>query len=162
MDIIREVADSIDGMIQFTVDYPSHHDNKKLSILDINASINREEQNRIDFEFYEKETKNKLVILNSSAIPSKQKRTILTQECLRRLRNTKIELGTDVQIKHLNDFMVKLKNSGYSVEYRKQIVDSALKAFEKMVEDDKNDVKPLYRGKDWKTGTKTGKGGTKA
>jgi hypothetical protein len=84
------------------VDYPTNHEDKKLPILDIKASVNTEKQNRIDYEFFKKATKNKFVILNNSAISSKQKRTILTQECLRRLRNTKIELGKDVQNKYLN------------------------------------------------------------
>ena len=78
-----------------------------------------------------------------------QKRTILTQECLRRLRNTKIELGAEVQKLHLNRFMLKLKKSGYSQKFRTEILDSGLKAFEKMVEDDKNGVKPMYRSKEW-------------
>ena len=45
--------------------------------------------------------------------------------------------------------MVKLKNFGYSVQYRRQILNSALKAFEKMVEDDKNNVKPVYMNYNW-------------
>ena len=59
-----------------------------------------------------------MVILADAALSSSQKRTILTQECLRRLRNTKIELGKEIQIEHLNNFMLKLKDSGYSVKYR--------------------------------------------
>ena len=55
----------------------------------------------------------------------------MTQECLRRLRNTSMEMGEEVQRKHLNKFMLKLKNSGHSPQYRKQILDSALKAFER-------------------------------
>ena len=115
-------------MIKFTVYYPTNYENKKVPILDIMASINKELQNRIAYEFFEKPTKNKFVILSSSAISAKQKRTILTQECLRRLRNTKIELGEKVQNQYLNEFMVKLKNSGYPVQNRRQILDSALKA----------------------------------
>ena len=150
MQIIREIAQSIDPMIKFTVDSPMNHENGKIPILDIQASINVNEQNRIDFEYYEKPTKNKFVILQSSALSSKQKRTILTQECLRIYRNTKIELGKGVQIKHLNNFMVKVKNSGYGVKFRKEILNSASQAFEKMIQDDKNGIKPLFRGKDWK------------
>ena len=56
---------------------------------------------------------------------------------MRRLRNTNIELGENVQRKHLNRYMLKLKNSGYSVRYRKQILDSATKGFDQMVQDDK-------------------------
>ena len=99
--------------------------------LDIKVRINVEENNRIDYEFYEKPTKHCKVLLASSAINAASKRTILTQECLRRMRNTKVELGDDCKNGHLNNFMVKLKNSGYSEKYRREILDSATKAFEK-------------------------------
>ena len=42
-----------------------------------------------------------------------------------------------------------MKNSGYSINYRIQILNSALNAFEKMLEEDKNGTKPLYRNRDW-------------
>ena len=119
--------------------------------MDIEASINKDKQNKIEFEFYEKPTKNKFVILSDSAIPSKQKRTILTQECLRRLRNTQIDLGKEVQNKHLNKFMIKMKNSGHSEQYRKQILDSTFNAFDEMLEADRSGKRPLYRSKNWQT-----------
>ena len=140
MEVIRDIANSIDPMIQFTVDTPSSHENKKLPILDIQANLNKEENNRLDFQFYEKPTRNKNVILSDSAIPAKQKRTILTQECLRRLRNTKLELGSEVQNLHLNEFMLKLRRSGYSAKYRLEVLNSAQQAFDKMVKDDKDGI----------------------
>ena len=45
--------------------------------------------------------------------------------------------------------MLKLKNSGYHTKFRMQILDSGMKAYQKMVEDDKNGVKPMYRSRDW-------------
>ena len=150
MEVLRNIADGIDDMLEFTFNIPQNHEDGMLPILDVKASINKKENNRVDFEFYDKPTKQKLVILCNSAIPASQKRTILTQECLRRMRNTKIELGEDIQIKYLNEFMLKLKNSGYSVEYRKKILDSASNAFQKMKDDDKSGIKPMYRGKNWK------------
>ena len=93
--------------------------------------------------------KNKFVILSDSAIPSKPKRTILTQECLRRLRNTQIDLGKEVQTKHLNNFMIKMKNSGHSEQYRKEIIESTLHAFEEMIKADCTGERPLYRDKNW-------------
>ena len=107
------------------------------------------ENNRIDFEFFKKPTKNPRVILASSALSWSQKRTILTQECLRRLRNTKLELGPEVQKMHLDKYMLKLKNSGYNNKFRQEILDSGLKAYQKMLDDDKNGVKPLYRNRNW-------------
>ena len=103
----------------------------------------------IDFEFYQKPTKHPRVILASSALSFNKKRTILTQEGLRRLLNTKIELGPDVQKKHLDKFMLALKNSGYNYKFRKEVLDSTLKAYKKIIEDDKNGIKPIYRSRDW-------------
>jgi hypothetical protein len=87
--------------------------------------------------------------LETSALPANQKRTILTQECLRRLLNTKIELGEEVRKEHLNNFMLKLKNSGYATKYRTEILDSALTAYDKITSEDKAGTKPMYRSRDW-------------
>ena len=149
MEIVQNLANSINPMISLTVETPGNHPNGKLPVLDITVRINIEAQNRLDFEFYEKPTKNPRVVLASSALSFRQKRTISTQEGLRRLRNTKIELGPEVQGSHLNQFMLKVKNSGYDAKFRSEILDSILKAFDNMVEDDKQNIKPLYRSKDW-------------
>jgi hypothetical protein len=45
--------------------------------------------------------------------------------------------------------MLKMKNSGYSKKWRIQILDSALKAFDKMVDQDQKGIKPLYRNRCW-------------
>ena len=45
--------------------------------------------------------------------------------------------------------MIKLKRSGFKVKFRKQIVDSVFKAFDKMLENDKSGEKHLFRGKNW-------------
>ena len=136
-------------MLKFTIDIPSLHENGKLAVLDLNINLNKIEDNRIDYEYYEKPTKNCKVLLANSAINSQAKRTILTQECLRVIRNTKIELGENTRNKHLTNFMLKMKNSGYSKKYRIEILDSALKAFKKMVDEDSNGVKPLFRNRNW-------------
>ena len=149
LEIIRQVAELVNPMIKFTVDIPSEHENKKIAVLDLNVKLNKEKENRIDYEFFQKPTKNPKILLAESAINSSTKRTILTQECLRRMRNTKIELGENVRNKHLNDFMLKMKNSGYGPKYRAQILNSALNAFDKMVEEDKTGKKPLHRSRTW-------------
>ena len=149
MDIIQELANSIDPMIKLTVETPCNFQDGKLPVLDVKVNINEKENCRIDFEFFEKETKYPKVILADSALSFSKKRTILTQEGLRRLRNTKIELGVEVQRAHLNKFMLKLKNSGYNYKFRTEISDSILKAHQKIVEDDLKGVKPMYRSAEW-------------
>ena len=150
MEVLNDIANSVDPMLTFTFDTPCNYSDKKMPALDIKVRVNVEEKNRIDYEFYEKPTKNCKVLLASSAINAASKRTILTQECLRRMRNTKVELGDDCKNGHLNNFMVKLKNSGYSEKYRREILDSATKAFEKMLEEHENGVKPMFRNRSWK------------
>ena len=55
-------------------------------------------------------------------------------------------------MKHLINCMLKLKNSGYSVEYRKNILKSTLNAFDQMFKDDQSGIKPLYRDREWNKG----------
>ena len=149
MEIVRQVAELVNPMIKFTVDVPSYHEDNKIAVLDLEIKMNQEEAYRIDYEYFEKPTKNPKILMAESAINANSKRTILTQECLRRIRNTKVELGDGVRNGHLNRFMIKMKNSGYNKNYRIQILKSALNAFDKMLEEDKNRTKPLFRNKDW-------------
>ena len=147
--LIKFIVEELDKMLKFTIDTSCNYDDGKIPVLDIKVNINEDMDYRIDYEFYEKPTKHPKVLLADSAISASSKRTILTQECLRRMRNTKIELGENVRNKYLNAFMVKLKNSGYNRKYRVEILDSAMKAFEKMLEEDRNGKKPLFRNKEW-------------
>ena len=48
----------------------------------------------------------------------------------------------------LNDCMQILKNSGYSTKFRSEIFKSDLKGYNKILEDDKNGFKPMYRSKE--------------
>ena len=45
--------------------------------------------------------------------------------------------------------MPKLKKSGHFPKYRKHILDSTLKAFDKLVQEDKEGTKPLFRNRAW-------------
>ena len=81
MEIIREIADSVEDMIDTEADYPSANDGK-LPILDIKVWVKKEENqpDQIFYEFYEKEISSQFVIMKDSAAPLQQKRTVLTQE----------------------------------------------------------------------------------
>ena len=160
MRILQEIANSIDSMIEFTVDHPSKHHDNKLPVLDLKVSVNT--SNVVDFEFYEKPTKNPHVILASSALGKQQKRNIFVSEALRRLRNTSKRLGEDVQNKHLSDFMLKLKESGYDSKFRAEVIQSAKSAYSMQLENDRKGVKPLYREKHQIIADKKSKNQTKA
>ena len=92
----------------------------------------------------------KFVLMKDSAAPLNQKRTVLTQEGIRRLKNCKNVLPWEQKVTHLNKFMQKMKNSGYDETFRLEILKSSINGYEKILEDDSNGIKPVYRSKEWK------------
>ena len=57
MEIIVDIAESIDGIIKFTYDIPEKHTSGKLPILDVEVNINKKEENRVDFQFLKSQQK---------------------------------------------------------------------------------------------------------
>ena len=55
------------------MDTPCNYADGKLPVLDVVVDVNQEEDNRIEFEFFEKPTKKPRVILASSALSFSQK-----------------------------------------------------------------------------------------
>ena len=58
MEVIQEIANSINPMIKLTVETPCNFPDGKLPVLDVTVNVNHNEHNRIDFEFFEKPTRN--------------------------------------------------------------------------------------------------------
>ena len=77
------------------------------------------------------------------------KRTILTQQVLRILLNCSKDLTWQDKTKHVNEFMRKLQFSGYNKKFRYEVVSSAIKAYNKITEEDSSGTKPMYRPRDY-------------
>ena len=69
-EAIRNVGNTVDPMIQLTVDYPSKNANKRVPILDLEVWMDRDEEGdwQVRWSFYEKPMKNKFVIMEKSAV----------------------------------------------------------------------------------------------
>ena len=93
-EILKEIAEEVDPMLKFTIDTPSNHEDKKLPVLDIKVDINLKENQRLDYEFFEKPTKHPKVVLANSALSMEQKRTILPKNASESLETRKLSLGT--------------------------------------------------------------------
>ena len=132
MEVVKTVANSIDDMIQMTVDFPSKYEDDKVPMLDVKVWLNEKDENKIYYTFYEKPTKSPFVVSKSSAMPIAKKIECLGQEVFRRLHNMKRELDVEEKNKVLNDFMVKLKVSGYNEHDRYQILTSGLNAYRRL------------------------------
>jgi len=152
MKVLKDVADSVEPMIKTTVDFPSNYDDKKMPILDLKVWTEEREDGGKDvqFEFYRKPFASRVVMLASSAAPWQMKRTVLTQEGVRRLMRCRVNLPASRKSEVMTEYMRMLRRSGYNETFRLEVLKSANHAFEKIVDDDKNGVKPMYRNKMWK------------
>ncbi len=100
------------------------------------------------YEFYTKEVASKAVVNARPALSESTKRTILTQEVLCVLMNTSPLLLWSHVIE--KEMVLRMQYSGYSKQFRYQVVDSALKAYSVRQEADRDGLTPLYRPKGWK------------
>ena len=57
MEEVVNIAESVEGLLKFTYDIPNNHESGKIPVLDVEVNVNKQEGNRIDFEYFEKPTK---------------------------------------------------------------------------------------------------------
>ena len=101
-------------------------------------------------EFYSKDVASKCVVNARSALQWRCKRTILTQEVLRILLNCSKELLLETIVSHVSHMMLRLQYSGCDQKFRTEVVRSALKAYNRLIELDSSVEQPLYRPREWK------------
>ena len=157
MDFVQEIANEVLPSIQVTTDYPSKNTNKKMPILDLRVwmeaqfdQVTHEVSVYVIHEYYSKEVSSKAVIDARSAVSWKMKRTVLTQEIVRILRNCSKRLAWSEVCKHVEEYSMRMQFSGYSEIFRAQVVKSALCAYDRMVERDRTGEEPLYRPREWR------------
>ena len=95
-----------------------------------------------------------MVILAESALLWQQKRTVLTQECIQRLLNTKKELNCATKQGILNRYTQVLNNYGYNKQFRKDILSLGVNGYNKILAAHKSGERPLYGTKGWNRTTR--------
>ena len=130
-------------MIKLTGDCPSSNYNSKMPVLDLQCWVG--EDGTVWWEHYRKPMSNYLVMLECSAMPSKIKRTCLTQEAVRVLRNCRLDLSWETKAVHLTDLSYRMKASGYCELFRQQVFVSAIQGFNKMVQVAEEGGRAVYR-----------------
>jgi hypothetical protein len=79
----------------------------------------------------------------------KVKRATHTQEGARILRNTKRDLPWALMAGHLNTLMKRLQESGNFEKYRLEILQGALRTFEKQEKIEDSGTRPINRPDSW-------------
>ena len=82
-------------------------------------------------------------------MPTKVKRTVLTQEVIRVLRNCRLELPWEEKAKFLTELAVRMKSSGYNEKFRRLVIESGLAGFDKMVAVAASGGRPVNRRSSW-------------
>ena len=142
---IVKMANSICLILQLTRDCPGANTDGKLPILDICCWINAD--NQIVYEHYSKPIASSLLIMQRSAMPDRVKRAAITQMAIKILENTS-PWTRAAQL--LSKFSHRMKQSGYNDRFRLNIFQSALKNWDKRLEQDRTGKRPLHREKEWK------------
>ena len=156
-EVIRQIGESIHPNIKLEIDVPSNYEDKKLPILDLKVWIdkvrteNGGEELKILHQHYMKPMANKYVIRKDAAMSMKNKRTILTQMCLRVLLNNSEHLKMEDKKETVEFFMKRMQASGYGERERYEVLKSALNAYEKIGNDPSRE---RYRGKETNTPAK--------
>ena len=78
----------------------------------------------------------RMVIREESALPNRMKLTVLSQEVIRRERNTSRLVDLNVRHEIRNKFMMKLRKSGYGPKQRVKIMLSGLRGYYWMCENE--------------------------
>ena len=131
MEIVKNVGNEIHVSIQLEVDYPSNNEDRKLAILDLKVWIQAVEGEwKVVHEHYTK--------------------PVSTKEVLRIMTNCSRNLPQEVRVKHVNEVCRKMQYSGYCKEFRYDVINSAHKAYQDIIEQVENNERPLYRPKDWR------------
>ena len=130
-------------------DHPGRHVDKKMPILDMKVWTDSEE-GTILYQHYQKPGSSKLVMHADSAQSSQCKKSVHTQEILRRLLNCSTHLDWETEVAPvISEYMGRLMSAGYNQKFRKETLQKALRIYDQMLEDDFNGVKPIFRAKDW-------------
>ena len=151
--VVMQKANSIQENIQVEIDVPTNYTDCKLPILDLKVWIEKVETKngeelKIVHQHYVKPMAKKYVIHKDAAMSFRNKRTILTQMCLRVMLNNSVYLKREQKKITVEFFLKRMQASGYDEKFRYQVLKSALQAYKEI---ESNPIRPLYRGKEMNT-----------
>ena len=87
------------------------------------------------------------MIMKASALPEKVKRQSLSQEVIRRMKNTSEKIRERKRPELMTEMCYKLWHSGYSKKERRDIVLTGLRGFRRLEELERKGVRSLNRSR---------------
>ena len=138
---IRKMSNSVLPFVNFKEEVASDCQDGKVPMLDFQVwrqeypDKDREggKRTEIHYEFFEKPVATKLVLMEKNALPHRMKITTLTQEIIRRMKNTSRTIGKKRRAVILTNFMKKIMKYGYGAKTRRNVAIAGLKGYYRMV-----------------------------
>ena len=138
----QKMANTILDFIQVTYDTCTDNVSGRLPILDLQCWVN----DRVIFHmYYEKPMASRYFIKEASAMSSNTKWSSLSQEIIRRMKNTSWRVPHTVREDILTDCMRKLQRSGYPELFRRDCLIKGLEGYTKMVKAEASGLGPVNR-----------------
>jgi hypothetical protein len=149
-EMVRELADQLMPMIKLEEDFPSNHETKKLPILDLEvwmeeAEVDGRKMPQVMTGFYKKKVSSEATLSAKSSYPAAGTKATLVEETLRRLRNNSPERPWVEKGKHLTKWSLALKRGHHTERFRRDIIEKAVKRYNKELKDHLSGKKKMYR-----------------
>ena len=127
LQALVDMGNSIDPQIQFTGQCADDNKDGRVPMQDLHVWRSREgEREVLRHSYYEKPITSKKMMMEKSAHPMRSKMAVLSQEVIRRMRNTSLKLPMSERIRILDQMMIKLRASGYNESQRYEILYSGM------------------------------------
>ena len=127
--VLEQIANSVQPSIKVTSDHPSKNENKKMAVLDLKVWMDQE--GNILFQHYQKPMASKKAIQAKSAHSISCKKSTHVQELVRRMLNTSCRLDwNDYTVPILTEYMRRMREAGYSQNYRKNTLSHAFRIYD--------------------------------
>ena len=139
---MKKLMDSIFSNLKFEMETPIMFENKRLPTLDFECWVS---DNKVLYSFYEKPMARKTQIQRKSALGENVKIASLTQNLMRRMKNTSELIPNEERVQIVEEYTTQLRRSGYSVEQTKSIIIAGLKGYETLVNKCLNGKSKMHR-----------------
>ena len=144
--VLVDIANSVMRCVQMEADWPTKNSDRRLPILDMKTWTNHDGDAM--YTHYEKAVSRKTVLHSKSAHSSGCKRSVHTQEILRRMLNCSHRLAWEEEAAPaVTEYMRRMKIAGYGERYRENVLKQALSIYDKKWKDHREGVRPVFRPK---------------
>ena len=120
LNVIRETVKGISDYLEFTFETVEDFGDKWLPTLDTSLRIGS--NNTVEYKYFEKPTTTNTTVRKTSAMSENTKLQCLSNDLVRRLMNTRVELPTRYREEVIDGYGLKLLTSGYNREQVKKIL----------------------------------------